>query len=446
MPGRTGIRYKFETHQSMKLGRLQMIGRVPTLPGDSISIKADSAIRMHPLRRPGAIEMLTELFAFWVPLRWTYPDLVAAATEGWNGNTSYALNEQSVAKPEFLLSKKTTFPRHWLQDYVEILNHFFRERHTPEIGLNDLIQIPNSGEDAETATQEQLDIAKYGYLCWQLESWETGSNWDDAHATTTLPTGNPAVDATSPLTAKADMPALDLARYVAAGRDEQMRQWNAVRVEEIYDQTYEGKLDPEAVKVPHLLMHQNSQMNERAERVPGSEVQGVELTQAASYTTGMVPRRFIAEHGTIYIFSLTRMRPTYRESVLHFLDDPALFANWKLLGGHPVGNEERPYAQEIRRLFEDATGSDWMGYRAYYDWYRAQSDFWGEDYYETDKGWAPRPTPANKNALRRHPNYDDIFLSNQFGNGQIHSRINVQAARIIGMPTDSVKMGSLRRS
>ena len=100
---------------------------------------------------------------------------------------------------------------------------------------------------------------------------------------------------------------------------------------------------------------------------------------------------------------------------------------------------------ELRRLFNDSTSAGWTGFRAYYDWYRAQGNFWGTDYYETDKGWAPRKTPTTKEALRRHPTYDEIFLSNQYGNGQIHSKLQVQAARIIGMPLDSVKMGSLRR-
>ena len=87
-----------------------------------------------------------------------------------------------------------------------------------------------------------------------------------------------------------------------------------------------------------------------------------------------------------------------------------------------------------------------MGFRPYYDWWRQQGgDWWNDAYFELDKGWMPRKTPTGKNDLLRHPNYDDCFTTNQFGNGQIHSNIEVRAARMIGEKAMSVKMGGIGR-
>ena len=428
---RTQIGYEQETHQVMKLGRLQTIARIPVMPGDSIEVEINSGIRLHPLRRPGGINIRTEIYGFYAPLRWSYSAFLQAITEGWNSARAYTATQTTAWAAQALLTKNKTAPIHLMNDYANIVDHYFRERHTATIN------------NANVLTTE--DDFRYGYRAWQMPSWETGSNWADAHTNVKLPTGHPATAANEALTEVEDMPALDLARYVLTARDEQLREWDAVRIEEIHDQTYHGQLPREAVTIPELLMHQDSRMREEAHSIPGAEIQGQEITQAAGFTTSRIPRKFIPEHGTIWVLSLSRVKPTYRHSKLDFLvDNPALFGNMKLLAGHPVGNEERPYAMELRRLFDDATSSDSMGYRPYYDWWReGGGDFWNDAFYTFDKGWMPRPTPANKNDLLRHPNYDDVFLSNQFGNGRIHTNINVRAARYIGDRSMSVKMGGI---
>ena len=97
----------------------------------------------------------------------------------------------------------------------------------------------------------------------------------------------------------------------------------------------------------------------------------------------------------------------------------------------------------IRDRFGGACTGTEVGYQPWNEWYRQQSDFWASKFFTVDKGWIARPTPLTKVALRRCPDYDDAFLSNQFGNGQIHSMIEVNAMRRFGDRDMSIKMGAI---
>ena len=59
--------------QAGKIGRLQTLSVIPTLPGDSISISVNGNTRLAGLRRSLITDAAMDLFAFYVPHRHVYP-------------------------------------------------------------------------------------------------------------------------------------------------------------------------------------------------------------------------------------------------------------------------------------------------------------------------------------------------------------------------------------
>lgn len=424
---RQGINYAFGTHQTMKVGRLQMIGRIHAQAGDSLAIQVTTNFRFAPLRRAAGVPVVTELFAFYLPYRWAYGDnFVTAAIEGFNSNQTYihtngadGPHEQVEGIPS-LMQRNETIPGHVLNHYASIIDHHFKERHTAEV------------TSANVLTTE--DDYRYGYQLWQLmSSWETRSNWADAHDEIMIDTDG------------GDQSALDLAHYVALGRDEQARTWDAVRREEVYQHTYGGKLSPEVEEEPLILMHQKSTGKENPFSMQGMELEQVNPAGLSSKISGRVPRRFIPEHGCIYLFACARIRPSYFQSS-PYLDDIANFGNPRKLMGHPAGASMQPEPIKLTDLFADTTSSDVIGYVPYNEWLRTQPDWWSPDFQNNDAGWAPRGTPTSKLELRRHPDYSDIFATSQFGHGQLHSGIRVRGHRNLGMPLDSIQAPDMGRT
>lgn len=193
-------------------------------------------------------------------------------------------------------------------------------------------------------------------------------------------------------------------------------------------------------------MHQNRSLNESPFMMPGMELESINPAQIGGKVGGRVPRKFIPEHGTIYFFTCVRVKPTYDKSKDYLLDDIVNFGNPRKLLAHPAGASAQPEPIKLADLFSDSSSSDVIGYVPWNHWHRSHSDYWNPDFENVDEGWPQRDTPTSKLELRRHPNYDEIFSTNQFGNGQIHSMFNVTAMRNLGATTDSVKAPDMGRT
>lgn len=87
------MKFTVPFHTVVKYGRLQMLCRIPVLPGDDLSIDCRIGSILNPLRRSAGLEVTTELFAYMCPLRWTYgADLLEAMVRGASnpGMVNYA--------------------------------------------------------------------------------------------------------------------------------------------------------------------------------------------------------------------------------------------------------------------------------------------------------------------------------------------------------------------
>lgn len=421
---REQVNIPWATHQAMKIGRLQMVGRFLVNAGESLAAQVTTEFEFHQLRRAAMLDIVTELYAFYMPHRWAYGDnFVTALTEqfGAAAHTTY-LQTLTYAQPKIegvpaLMYKNKTIPRHSAHMHAAIIDHWFKERHTGTItDMNAL------------TTKDDLD---YGYLTWQLRSWETGGNWSDAYDTQKLPDNN--------------VQALQLAHYVALAQEDQSREYTAVRTEEIHDHVYGGKLSAEAVQKPFLLMHQKAAAMQNAMKIPGTETEHGMFADMKSVMTGAIPGRFFPEHGEVQIYALARISPTYQESV-QYMDDPVNFGDYRKLFCHPVAATLPPRGLQLQHLFQDSNHTEIAGYYAPLDHFRFMPDWWSYKYKTVDVGWPQRKTPTSKLNLRRHPDYSDALTTNQFGNGLLDSGILVTGMRRLGRQGDAIRGATPERT
>ena len=73
MPSRSKFDLSHFCFQAGKIGRLQTLSVIPTLPGDSISININGNTRLAGLRRSLITDAAMDLFAFYIPHRHVYP-------------------------------------------------------------------------------------------------------------------------------------------------------------------------------------------------------------------------------------------------------------------------------------------------------------------------------------------------------------------------------------
>lgn len=116
-----------KVHQAVKVGRLQTVMRVPTLPGDSMQGRCHVFVRMNPLRRPVPFDLQVAVFGFWQPLRWDYPkilDAIATPRDLAVAEAPAITSTHGACEALLLnMAKGKAFPKHVAECYGRIYNH-----------------------------------------------------------------------------------------------------------------------------------------------------------------------------------------------------------------------------------------------------------------------------------------------------------------------------------
>ena len=81
-PRRESFGLDHKVIQTLKLGRLTGVSRIPVVAGDSISFSTSMFVRMNNLRRAVPFDLRTDIYGFFVPYRFTYPSLYQALQAG----------------------------------------------------------------------------------------------------------------------------------------------------------------------------------------------------------------------------------------------------------------------------------------------------------------------------------------------------------------------------
>ena len=412
------VSLKQRSQQVFKLGRLQMVHRVPVIAGDQISISIQTALAFERLRRPFSLDAYTEMYAFYCPYRWTYGEaLITALTTGYDNTTAYATTKAFTINSDFpsmMLREQATYPLHLWSDMSSIVDWYFKNPHEAQW---DSDNYPDTYDDRD-----------FGPLMWNMPAWGIRSNFSDDHASGAI---------------AANTDPLALAKIVDDAKDAQMRLWVAVRPKEVHDATWAGgKIPSEVVKKPVLLMHEASDGSDKTMRATSGPGFGEEIGIASGGVKGQVPEFMVGEHGTIYFVVLSRLAPTFTHAYYNQLDHMTFFSDDKYLLAHPVSQEERPRGVTLDSLFSDTTSSTVIGFVPHHAHYgQSGPDWFHPRFYELDKGWTPRPTPSSKTGIRRCSNWDDIFESQHYGHGWMDTLIQVNAMRNIGKDATSIFSG-----
>ena len=413
--------------QALKIGRLQTVARIPTVPGDSLSLSVNAFIRLNQLRRPVPFDLRCDLFAFWLPLRWTYTALKEMITTGDNPATSFttATMEEGVRACSLLANGLvlSQLPRHIRDDYIRIWNHYFRNPSDPELTYVDA-----------TYGATQTDNEWYGLPCGAMKTMPTALRYNY----------DPLQDH---LISTADMPASEghyeidvrqVPQQLAKWREEMFREWTGKRFEEVHENLWGVAPPSDAAQVPISLGRSERWFSSTDVNGTAGDDLGKVVGKSVTAARLRCPRKFFREHGTLWAFMLIRPHPVFA-SERHYLDDVEHMRQYSALASTPEGAVQLPVELTFADLFWDGDASVKAGWCPNNQWYRTHpsyahyqlsGDFDSITEESIDAGWEPRLTPTTPQALSRVADYSDMFETLAAGHGKAFCNNSVQVDRL----------------
>ena len=125
-----------QVQQTLDIGKLKAIARYPVLAGDSFEFNSSILYRLNQLRRPLALDVKADVFVFFCPYRYAYPEWVQYIEQGYNEAVTFSTYTTTDFGPSFLLTGKRTFPKHLWHDTCNIWNNYFRDPSWSEMDGN----------------------------------------------------------------------------------------------------------------------------------------------------------------------------------------------------------------------------------------------------------------------------------------------------------------------
>lgn len=367
---------------ALDIGRLLGLARIPIIAGDSMSMNSDFTFRLSQLKRPLALDPTADVFAFYVPYRYTYGqqwiNYIEAGTEEGTTFPLVGTKEQPA-----LCCNLTTYPKHIWQDYARIWNNFFRDPAQAELGLD--------------TPQESDAVRKYGLLCNHMKSWGTAQARlaDLGHAHYNLPAGTVDI--------------FDIQHALGKGRNKSYRDFIASRYSEIMQGLSGSSLNENIDNRPELVWRESVKFSGFDINGTAGADLGKSVGKGICTVNFNMPRRFFPEHGTLYIFALVRFPPVFTQTV-HYLDQ------FNRAFRHVVPMDDIPMPPvELRMsdLFQGGS-SESAGYIPSYEWYRCHPNFVQDHMHEWDRNWQYLDRPATTDAAVRVGNYNNAFATMHF--------------------------------
>lgn len=437
-------------HQCGKIGRLQTLCTIPTVPGDSFDIDIDGVLRLAPLRKEVVQESQVDLFAFWIPNRHIYGDT-------WNQYVQEGVeaNLSGLATTAFPLGFRdanyllqpfapASLPALLARGYNQIWDRYFRVPSQP--------RDPNDDVIPTTSTPDDTDWRKYGRRCARLRhptnlGLKTNTAtprqpWRDltsADYTVDVPISGP--------NALLDLRALDQVkgRY----KSEIQRTWFTDRYQDVLQRQWGSSVNIDADQRPELVWRDT-------QRLGGHDVDGTDdatLGQYTGKTIGgikvQIPRKHYPEHGMLWVMALVRW-PTIHVAERHPITKVSTWTPAQVFGDPDVYATRAPelvdptdYIAEPYSVAGDIPDT----YEAYGNMYRVHPNFVHKNFndipgYPFIKYTFSAGGAALLNWYIVAGEYDDIFQTSQLAHWQMHTSITVNALRYIPDPQASIFAGT----
>lgn len=486
MPERTENDLSHFSATIFKVGRIQTITRIPTLPGDSIEFSLDAMFKMSELRRPQPVDFCFEMFAFWNPYRWSYEGREAftnadARKRNWqamlmagadrdirlppqNPNTNNDVvtrglplggytkksgtnDEVDTAFLNFMslpanTNKALTYlaylrsaitnkvPKHLVMDYNRVYRTYFMDPQWHDL-------------TAGTATASAMqtiptnDVAReFGYQACNLKTLYTTIRKDLG-----VDAGDYIVDRTS----GNGLDGIDLRKLQEQKmryRSETKRQWHAVSYSDIIKDIFKGSTDAEDTHEPWFLGSSKQWLS------------GFGSSGGPGLAEGKVnfsfPRKYFPEHGTILLIGLLRFPPVF-EVEQHRLDVEDQFKTYHTLINEPGYSDMRPPEEwQHDWLYSNGTSTVKYGWHPVQMHYRTHPNYIHPRFYEEEFGFNYIPggvgTPYATGLLHRDVGDETtmpIFRNETFEHAYITGTCKVMALRYLAEPEKSIYLAGV---
>ena len=403
------------------MGRLQTCMCLPVLPGDSIEIDYQTVVRLSPLRRNMVIDAMVDLFCFYVPHRHIYgQDWVDFINQGQDETITFPTANSGADSIGYLGSPSLIGEQPlWINGaYNRIWNRFFR--------------VPS--DDASIVADTDFDSTgrQYGRLCARPKRiWSTGIDDEITAADREVTVVAGQLDLT------------ELEAVQGRYKSELVRMWYGQYYNDLIREGWGGRAKTDADERPTLIMRQTKYLSGYDIDGTGDASLGQYAGKSANVCGIRVPRRFIPEHGTVWVMMLVRF-PTIHEQETHFLFQKPQPTYEEISGDADIWSRKAPIEHEIQDFFLDTSSTTKLGVVPYGQWYREHPPLVHRDYRQLDGFSFLRTTPTTKNQARycQIAEYDWAFQTIQAGHWQANGQMAVNAYRSLATPDQSIFAGT----
>nr|QJB20207.1 MAG: major capsid protein [Microvirus sp.] len=409
-------------HVCGNIGGLQTLAVYPTVAGDSFELNAKMQFKFSPMVRSMAQDALIDLFAFYVPHRHIYPNWSDWLKGGYDEGTTLG----SITVPGGLgyisvtgrvIESPSTIPTWCMAGYSRIWNRYFKHPTTADIADDYLLG---------ASVQERIGGVA---CCYPKAIWNTGMFDSVASADRDYTVSGSVVD----------LPdfALQQARY----ETEINRDWFSIRYQDLLKNTWGGDANIDADQRPELIMRNQSWLS-------GWDVESTDQASVGSYTgraAGIaeitVPRKYIPEHGTIWIMALVRFPPVAVKEV-HYLSTKPEPTYQQLAGDPVILQNSEPIQVAASDHFADG-GVTALERIPYAQWYRTQPHYVHNNFSQlTGHPFILTPATATETKYVTYLTYQPMFRNLNLLQWHCNGLIDCTAYRVIPPPKSSIYAGS----
>ena len=432
MPSRNKFDLSHFCFQAGKIGRLQTLSVIPTLPGDSISISISGNTRLAGLRRSLITDAAMDIFAFYIPHRHVYPGRgednlwLKLIREGVTStvtlptttlNTTYqCLGQREISG---------VVPKWRADPYDRIFNRYFKHPTDDDFSLFGTTNFPPPpGPSPEPAPTGAInDAVKFGLACCHDKLvWTTGldpakskSKGHDTFGTT----GSTSIDLWK------------FAEQHTVFNNLSQRDFFSTRYRDIIQSVYGSDINHDVEEIPVLLQRKRSYLS-------GFDIDGTSdgnfgqtSSKAFGNTTLNIPRWFCPEHGSIWLMALVRF-PTIHTSEQHYLVSQASPDYLTATGDARIASTQAPQELKVKEIFCGSNSDVKLGYQPYGQWMRTHPNVVHAVYNDLNGFPLLEKLPGNvtESHYIKPQDYDLVFQSpDQMGHWVTNMHINANVLR-----------------
>ncbi len=419
MPSRNRFDLSHFVFSAGKIGRLQTISVIPTLPGDSISININANTRLAGLRRSLITDAAMDIFAFYIPHRHVYPGRgednlwLRMIREGVT--TSVSLPSHTLTGDWGCFGQRTmtgTLPMWRVAGYDRIYNRYFKHP---------------TDQDRYVEPNATLDQRRFGLnCCYDKLCWTTGL--DPARSKSK---GHQTYDAPAKTGGGSSIDLFDIKEQATIFNNLTQRDFFSTRYRDIIQSVYGSDVNHDVEEIPVLLGRNRSWLM-------GFDIDGTadgnfgQTSSKAFGNTGLNIRRwFSPEHGAIWLLALVRF-PTIHTSEQHFLNTQPQPDYLTATADQRIASTQPPREMHVKELFCGTDSNVNLGIQPYGQWWRMQPNVVHELYDDLNGFPLLEKFPQTvENAHYINPDdYDLVFQSpNMMGHWTTNMHVNCSVSR-----------------